>query len=252
MSYRRTTWWLLLFALLSLGFSDTTEAQQNPFGTRTTCEPGCTGPQGPPGPTGPAGPRGEKGEPGEPGPAGAPGTPGERGPAGPAGPQGPPGVCPSCVVRTISPTHFDYRFPSSLVGQVYTTETAPSEHGPIPRIIHYFPRVDYLAIIDFNRPAAEQVFALRRLGESGVKWFDVDAFGPTALVYSGSEADGSPHVCIVSDSRLIAYLASRGVTGLLMSLDQFRVAGSVPVVPAADFDAAVLELSRLGAVLGQN
>jgi hypothetical protein len=155
------------------------------------------------------------------------------------------------VPRRIGPTHFDYRFPASLVGAAYTTETGPSIHGAIPRIVHYFPGIDYLVIIDFNKPAGEQVFAIRRLGESGVAWFDIDEFGPSALLYSGREEDGSPHVCIVSDDRMIEFLRGRGVVGLTMSIDQFRTGGIIPTIPASDFDAALIELGKLGALGGQ-
>lgn len=272
---RRTLWAIGAVVALYSGLAEAQAVPQNPFNIETqtggSCPTGCkgergpagpagpkgnTGPAGPAGPPGERGPRGENGPAGPAGPQGPPGVglPGPAGPPGERGPIGPPGTCPTCRVTptpTIGPTHFDYRFPSSLVGQNYTTEVTPSIHGPVPRIVHYFAGIDFLVIIDFNRPENEQVFALRRLGESGVRWVDIDAYGPDALLFSGIETDGSPHVCIVSDGRLIAYLASRGITGLSMSIAQFAVNGSVPRVPASEFDTAILELSKLGAVLGQ-
>ncbi len=232
--------------------------------------PGCMvpGPQGPPGPAGPQGPLGPQGPQGEPGvgtpgpqgpvgpqgPAGV-GEPGPVGPVGPQGPQGPPGECRQCggtPTPTTTQTHFDYELnhpfittsaddPAAVVGE--------SPNGPLPRIIHYFPVNDIVVIVDFNLPADSNVMAFQRGGERLIKWRKLVAYSKGAILYDGiNTANGKPHICIVSDDRLFAWLAEHGAPVYRTGLQQFVTGGTIPVVPADLMARAMRELNELGAL----
>lgn len=164
-------------------------------------------------------------------------------------------MCPTCSApRTPGRVHFDYAFPQG--SGPYTTEIGASIHGDLPRVLHYLPVVDILLIIDFNLPEDQQVFAIQRLGEQGVKWFDVDPFGGTAAVYSGYEMDAKGniikgHVCVVDDVSLERALEGKGFK-VRTSFAAMRALGvlfwgTIPRIPADLLDTAILELSRIGA-----
>lgn len=181
---------------------------------------------------GPPGPPGAKGDPGPRGPQGEPGTPGK---------DGAPGTCAgSCTGPTIS-VHLDYSFnhewtrPSPLDPPVIT---APSLHGPLPRIVHYFGATDVIVIVDQNL-SGQEVIAFQRRGEKQVdRWRSLAPFTPGVLVYHGITDRGADYTCIVSDDKLLAFFAAHGFPVIRTSLAQFITGGGAPIasVPATLFD----------------
>lgn len=234
--------------LLGACYTRAEAAQQNPFDIASTQQPPpvCT--------TCPAGPRGPKGDKGDPGPAGPRGPQGEPGigspgPAGPIGPQGPAGVCTRCELPPPTPTptvvHFDYAFTHPMTMPAAGDPppvVAQSQHGPLPRIVHYFTRSDMAVIVDFNLPADRNVLAFRRLGETGVRWMSMTNFSPGVLAWFGAGKDGYAHTCLVPDETIFAIFERLGNPVLRFSLAAFTTNGVPPqiaAVSATDFEAIV-------------
>jgi hypothetical protein len=176
---------------------------------------------------------GIQGIPGEPGPAGPQGIPGLQGPRG--------GPAPN---PTLSGVHFDYalRHPAIVTSvDDPLPAIAQSLYGPLPRIVHYYPAVDIIVIIDFNLPADANLIAFQRGGERTVKWKHVVNYMRGALLYDGREPSGAPHICIVSDDRLFQFFKSRGYPITYTNLAQFVTGGTIPVIPGFIWEAAAHE-----------
>ena len=148
--------------------------------------------------------------------------------------------------------HFDYELnhPAIVTSAEDSTIVGESVHGPLPRIVHYYAAVDLIVIIDFNLPEAENLIAFQRRGETAVRWRRLVAYSAGVILYDGvNTMTGKPHICLVSDDRLLAWFTARGYPVYRTSLAQFVTNGAIPVIPAAVFDQAVRELNQLGVLL---
>jgi hypothetical protein len=146
--------------------------------------------------------------------------------------------------------HFDYELnhPAIVTSPRDVLITAESQHGPIPRIVHYFPLVDIVVIVDANLPSSENLIAFQRRGETDVQWRSFAGFGKGALVWGGVQTrNGKPHICIVSDDALFRWFSERGWPITRSSIQQFVTNGTIPQIPAAEFDRALDELNKIGA-----
>lgn len=148
--------------------------------------------------------------------------------------------------------HFDYELnhPAVVTSAEDSTVVGESLHGPLPRIVHYYAAVDLIVIVDFNLPADANLVAFQRRGEVGIRWRRLAAYSKGVILYDGVNVQtGKPHICLISDDRLLAWFAARGYPVYRTSLAQFVTGGVIPTIPAAEFEAALRELNQLGALL---
>jgi hypothetical protein len=149
-------------------------------------------------------------------------------------------VCATCNRPPFTNLHFDYELnhPDVVTSLFDAMTTAPSTHGPVPRIIHYYQAVDLIVIVDFNLPPDANLIAFQRRGEAQIQWRRLAAYGVGAIVYDGVNVDtGKPHVCIVSDDRLFAWFAATGNPITVTNIERFRTGGTIPVIPADEWEA---------------
>jgi hypothetical protein len=176
---------------------------------------GAEGPQGPQGfgTEGPAGPQGEKGEKGDPG-------------------DGQFGI----VIRE-TVVHADWNIPIPYVPGVdliFGIQSAtPDRFGSVAYYFRQGAYKGWLVIVDLP---TQTVLAFQRGGEIPV-WDSIVQVQERTFVFSGRDANGTVHSCILNLSRIIAAVTKKGgaVYTFPLSDPLFHLTGEIPVWAVAPY-----------------